>query len=98
LQPAKSRIRYPTDGLKVYLEAVEGSFGAHIDYAVIHKVHKSSQEEIRYSPAKCVGCERKTAMGEPNPFHISASYVERQSPTMRMGMRGFARLERSSSR
>ena len=82
----------------MYLDAVGGSFGANIDYAVTHKVHESTQEEIRYSPAKCVGCERKTVMGEPDPFHISASYVERLSLTMRMGMRGFARLERSSTR
>jgi hypothetical protein len=35
----KHRIQLTTDGLKVYLEAVEESFGADIDYAMLVKIY-----------------------------------------------------------
>jgi len=51
-----SRVQLTTDGLKMYLDAVEDSFGADIDYAMLSKIYNASQEETRYSPAVCVGC------------------------------------------
>lgn len=58
------------DGLKVDVNAVENAFGADIDYAVLHKIYESTQEETRYSPARCIGCERKAMMGQPHPDHF----------------------------
>ena len=49
------RVQLTTDGLRVYLDAVEGAFGADVDYAQLIKVYGASQEEVRYSPAECIG-------------------------------------------
>jgi IS1 family transposase len=94
-----SRVQMTSDGHRPYLEAVEASFGAEIDYAMLVKLYGSDPAgERRYSPPVCLGAVPTVITGRPDPAHISTSYVERQNWTVRTTMRRYTRLSNGFSR
>lgn len=91
----RNRVQISTDALRGYVEAIEQSFGADVDYGQIVKVYlhdESRHPERKYSAPHFAKAMRRPITGDPEMEMVSTSHVERLNATTRLHVKRLSRL------
>lgn len=90
----ESRIELSSDGLEVYVDAVNQVFGDGIDYGQVMKEYSKSRRGGRHP--QFVKSHKRVITGRPR--HITTSHVERSNGTIRKDLRRYTRRGTTASK
>jgi IS1 family transposase len=86
------RPQISTDGFAGYPFAVDLAFANTVDFGVIIKDYRESEQPGRYGPPEMVAVQRRPVTKDLNPALICTSHIERANLSVRTFLRRFTRL------